>query len=148
MEQQKYSRSVAISMVVANMIGTGVFTALGFQVGALPSPFVLLFLWFIGGIIALAGALSYAEVSTRIPGSGGEYNYLSKLYHPSLGFVSGWMSLIAGFSAPIAVVAIAIGNYFSPVIGIERIEWIAVSFILIVAAIQLTGVKYGGAFQK
>ncbi|MBX7093359.1 MAG: amino acid permease [Flavobacteriales bacterium] len=148
MSQQKYTRSVAISMVVANMIGTGVFTSIGFQVGGLPSAFVILFLWFIGGIIALAGALSYAEVSTRIPGSGGEYNYLSHIYHPSLGFVSGWMSLIAGFSAPICVVAIAIGKYFSPVIGVEDIRIIAVTFIVLVSAIQLFGVRIGGEIQK
>lgn len=145
---QKYTRSVAISMVVANMIGTGVFTSIGFQVGGLPSAFVILFLWFIGGIIALAGALSYAEVSTRIPGSGGEYNYLSKLYHPSLGFLSGWMSLIAGFSAPICLVAIAIGEYFSPVIGVADVRIIAVIFILVVSGMQLLGVRIGGAIQK
>ncbi len=144
----KYTRNVAISMVVANMIGTGVFTSLGYQVLSLPSAPVILLLWIIGGIIALCGALAYAEVSSVIKGSGGEYNYLSKIYHPSLGFVSGWMSLIAGFSAPICVVAFAIGRYFSPVIGVESTQEIAIASILIFTVVHLLGVHAGGQVQK
>jgi len=147
-KKPSYTRNVAISMVIANMIGTGVFTSLGYQVGTLPSGFVILFLWFLGGIIALCGAFTYAEVSTTIKGSGGEYNYLSKIYHPSLGFLSGWMSLIVGFAAPVCAVAIAIGNYFSPVIGIEDKRMIAVVFILVIAGVHLFGIKTGGKFQN
>lgn len=144
----RYTRNVAISMVIANMIGTGVFTSLGYQVGTLPSGFTILFLWFLGGVIALCGAFTYAEISTTIKGSGGEYNYLSQIYHPSVGFLSGWMSLIVGFAAPVCAVAIAIGNYFSPVIGVEDKKAIAVVFILVIAAVHLFGVKVGGKFQN
>ena len=106
----KYSRSVAINVVIANMVGTGIFFALGFQVGSIPSWFSIMILWIIGAIIALLGALCYSEISTRIGGSGGEYHYLSKIYHPALGFIAGGVSFIVGFAAPIAVVAICIGE--------------------------------------
>ena len=110
MISQKYTKSVAISLVIANMIGTGVFTSLGFQISDLEgSGFAILFLWLIGGIIALSGALSYAEIGTMIKGSGGEYNYLSKLYHPALGFISGFISLILGFAAAIGAVSMGVG---------------------------------------
>ena len=107
----KYTRNVAINVVIANMIGTGVFTSLGFQVGSIPSWFSIMVLWTVGAIISLFGAFAYAEISTRISGSGGEYNYLSNIYSKSLGFTAGWISFIVGFSAPIAAVALAIGSY-------------------------------------
>lgn len=84
----KYKPSTAIAVVVANMVGTGVFTSIGFQIVDIKSSFVLLMLWLVGGIAALCGALPYAELASRLPRSGGEYNFLSQLYHPSVGFVS------------------------------------------------------------
>ena len=107
----KYTRNVAINVVIANMIGTGVFTSLGFQVGSIPSWFSIMVLWAVGALISLFGAFAYAEISTRISGSGGEYNYLSKIYSNGLGFTAGWVSFVVGFSAPIAAVALAIGSY-------------------------------------
>ncbi|MDG1659216.1 MAG: amino acid permease, partial [Crocinitomicaceae bacterium] len=91
----KYTRSVATNMVIANMIGTGIFTSLGYQVidGGIPDPFVILVIWLIGGIISLCGATVYGEVATSIPKSGGEYTFLTELYHPLLGFISGWISI-------------------------------------------------------
>ncbi|MDQ6654729.1 MAG: amino acid permease, partial [Verrucomicrobiota bacterium] len=74
------------------MIGTGIFTSLGFQVGDLPSGFAIVALWAVGGLCALCGALSYAELGTALPRSGGEYNFLREIYHPSVGFVAGWIS--------------------------------------------------------
>jgi APA family basic amino acid/polyamine antiporter len=88
----KYPVSVATTLVIANMVGTGVFTSLGFQVGPVPSAPAILILWLVGGIVALCGALCYAEISVSLNRSGGEYHFLSALYHPAVGFISGWTS--------------------------------------------------------
>jgi APA family basic amino acid/polyamine antiporter len=101
----------ALSLVMATMVGTGVYTTLGFQLQDLRGGFAILCLWVLGGVISLCGALSYAELAARIPRSGGEYTYLSEVYHPSLGFMAAVVSLIAGFAAPIALSAMAFGSY-------------------------------------
>lgn len=106
----------ATAIIVANMIGTGVFTSLGFQLLDIGSPFAILMLWAIGGLAALCGALSYAELGTRLPRSGGEYNFLGKIYHPAAGFVSGWISATIGFAAPIAAVALAFSKYTAAIL--------------------------------
>jgi APA family basic amino acid/polyamine antiporter len=100
-------------MVVANMIGTGVFTSIGFQLPDLPAAAPLLSLWLVGGLLSLCGALCYAELVAMLPRSGGEYHLLREVYHPWVGFLAGWISLIAGFAAPIALAAMAFGNYLS-----------------------------------
>ena len=105
MAPRKYSVKTAIAIVVANMIGTGVFTSLGFQLMDIQSTFVLLMLWLVGGVTALCGALTYAELGSSLPRSGGEYNFLSQIYHPMAGFVSGWISATVGFAAPTALAA-------------------------------------------
>src|ERR1035437_2233095 len=96
---RRISGLTATSIVVANMVGTGIFTSLGFQIGDLPSGFVILMLWLIGGACAMCGALCYAELATALPRSGGEYHFLGTIYHPALGFVAGWISATAGFAA-------------------------------------------------
>ena len=101
----------ATCIVVANMVGTGIFTSLGFQVGDLPTGFSILTLWLVGGVCALCGALSYAELGAALPRSGGEYHLLGKIYHPALGFMAGWISATVGFAAPAALAAIAFGQY-------------------------------------
>lgn len=106
----------ATAVIIANMIGTGVFTSLGFQLLDITSAFAILMLWIIGGIAALCGALSYAELGTRLPRSGGEYNFLGEIYHPAAGFVSGWVSATIGFAAPIAAVALAFSKYMAAVL--------------------------------
>ena len=98
------------------MIGTGVFTSLGFQLLDIQSGFVLLLLWAVGGLIAICGALSYAELGASLPRSGGEYHFLTHIYHPAAGFVSGWISSTIGFSAPVALAAITFGTYLGAVI--------------------------------
>ena len=97
------------------MIGTGVFTSLGFQLLGIQSFFVLMMLWLIGGLTALCGALTYAELGANLPRSGGEYNFLSRLYHPAAGFISGWVSATVGFAAPVALAAMTFGAYLSAV---------------------------------
>lgn len=93
------------------MVGTGVFTSLGFQVFDIQSGFALLMLWAVGGLIALCGAVSYGELAAAMPRSGGEYHYLGQIYHPALGFLSGWVSATVGFAAPTALAALALGEY-------------------------------------
>ena len=161
MKEVKYTRRVAINMVIANMIGTGIFTSLGYQVlpapDGIPDPFAILFIWLLGGIIALCGATVYGEIATTINKSGGEYTFLSKIYHPLLGFMSGWISIFIGFSAAIAALAIATGEYFAPILGIEKdtnvlgipfTNFFGAVMIVVVSSIHLRGVKFGGLFQN
>ena len=114
---KKFDQKTAVSVVIANMVGTGVFTSLGFQLLDIQSVSLILLLWIIGGIIALCGALTYAELGAQLPRSGGEYHFLSQLYHPGLGFVSGWISITVGFAAPIALAAMTFGAYLSAAVG-------------------------------
>ena len=113
----KYGFLTAISVVIANMVGTGVFTSLGFQLLEIQSGFVILMLWAAGGLTALCGAMSYAELGAALPRSGGEYSFLSRIYHPAAGFVSGWVSSTIGFAAPSALAAITFGAYATSVIA-------------------------------
>lgn len=117
MAQHKYTSYNAIAVVIANMVGTGVFTSLGYQLLDIQSSFVILLLWLTGGITALCGALTYAELASRMPRSGGEYHFLSRLYHPGAGFVSGWVSLTVGFAAPTALAAMTMAAYLDSSIG-------------------------------
>lgn len=159
MADKKYTRKVAVNMVIANMIGTGIFTSLGYQVlpDGIPDPFAILTIWLLGGIISLCGATVYAEIATTINKSGGEYAFLSDIYHPLLGFVSGWVSMIVGFSAAIAALALAAGEYFIPLIGmtgedtiasISVVKLIAAAAIGLVVIVHIKGVKFGGSFQN
>ncbi|HRF38552.1 MAG TPA: amino acid permease, partial [Saprospiraceae bacterium] len=107
------------SIVVANMVGTGAFTTLGLQLQHIHSTWAILSLWVFGGVIALLGAVSYAELGARMPRSGGEYYYLSQIYHPLAGYLSGWISLTVGFTASIALSAMAMGAYLSEVVGTD-----------------------------
>jgi len=103
----------ATCIVIANMVGTAIFTSLGFQVGSLPTGFSLMALWFVGGICALCGAVAYAELGAALPRSGGEYHFLGTIYHPAVGFLAGWVSATVGFAAPVAAAAIAFGRYLA-----------------------------------
>jgi APA family basic amino acid/polyamine antiporter len=124
--------TTCLSLVTATMVGTGVYTTLGFQLQDLSSGFSILCLWVLGGVISLCGALSYAELAARIPRSGGEYTYLSEIYHPALGFMAAFVSLIAGFAAPIALSAMAFGSYLHaafPFCPVHLSSWIVVLLI-------------------
>lgn len=101
-------------VVIAGMIGSGIFTTSGFTLSDLQSPGRVLFAWFIGGLIALCGAVAYGELARRLPQSGGEYLYLSRLVHPFVGFQAGWISLTVGFSGSIALVALTFEEYVVP----------------------------------
>ncbi|MFN5171355.1 MAG: APC family permease [Cyclobacteriaceae bacterium] len=144
---KNYSLTVATALVMANMVGTGVFTSLGYQVGPLPSGFVILVLWLVGGVVALSGALAYAEIASTLKKSGGEYTMLTELASPSLGFLAGWTSFIAGFAGAISAVAIAIGEYATKLTG-APVKLIAVVAVIAVTAIHWFGVRTGGIAQN
>ncbi len=147
----------AIAIVAANQIGTGVFTSIGFQVFDITSGFSLAFLWFLGGLVALSGAFAYGELSAAMPRSGGEYHLLSEIYHPIVGFTSGWISIAVGFTAPIAAASMAMGAYGSSVlVSLNSIlpeskdfasQIIAVSAVSIVTLVHLLKDKIVSTFQ-
>lgn len=124
MSRLKFGSSTVIAVVIANMVGTGVFTSLGFQLLDLRSGFVLLALWAVGGVAALCGAMTYAELGAALPRSGGEYNFLSRIYHPAAGFVSGWVSATIGFAAPTALAAITFAAYATSALADEPTGWL------------------------
>jgi APA family basic amino acid/polyamine antiporter len=166
MAEEKLERKLglfpATNIVVANMIGAGIFTTSGLLMSGLNDPVLMLILWAVGGIIALCGALSYGELGAAMPGAGGEYLFLSKLYHPIFGFLSGWVSFIVGFSAPIAASALGFSEYFTRAVpgfsiwiqnnglmGPELTKKVlAVSVILIFTFIHYRGIKYGARIQN
>ena len=140
--------STATALAVASMIGIGVFTSLGFQVRNLPSGFALLALWAVGGLVALCGALSYAELATAFPRSGGEYNLLSRIYHRSVGFMAGWLSATVGFSAPTALAAMAFSGYLADAWpGAPQVA-AALAVVWIVSLVHLLGTQGASAFQN
>ncbi|MBL8239172.1 MAG: amino acid permease [Bryobacterales bacterium] len=103
----------ATALVFSNMIGTGIFTTTGFLAGDLGDPWLVISIWGVGAMIALAGALCYSELGINFPSSGGEYVYLTEAYGPTWGFMDGWVSFFAGFSAPVALAALAFSEYLS-----------------------------------
>lgn len=128
------------------MVGTGAFTSLGFQLKDLNNPTVVLLLWVLGGVIALSGAFSYAEIGTHITRSGGEYAFLSKLFHPLIGYLSGWISITVGFAAPIALSAMAFVAYF-PVDNLNP-KWASILLVAIITFIHTKSLNLSSKFQN
>jgi APA family basic amino acid/polyamine antiporter len=152
----------ATAIVVADMVGVGVFTSLGFQVIDIKSGFSLLLLWVVGGIVAICGAFCYAELAAMFPRSSGEYNFLRRIYHPAFGFVAGWLSATVGFAAPIALAAMAFSKYLTSsmpnllpslpatAFGLP-VDWsllIGLAITWLAAAVHLGGVRFGGAYHN
>ena len=138
MARDKFRFFTVTSVVIANMIGTGVFTSLGFQLLDIRSGFALLMLWAIGGLVALGGALTYAEIGAALPRSGGEYNLLRQIYHPAAGFVSGWISSTIGFAGPTALGAMTFAAYLASVFpdGLnDNLRKLAAAALVIVMAL-------------
>jgi len=139
----------ASALVVANMIGAGVFTTSGFALADLGRPEPVLLAWGVGGLIALCGALSYGALARRIPESGGEYTFLSRTVHPLAGFLAGWVSLLVGFTAPIAAAALALQAYLADSFGLAgRPEWIGTSAILIAGLMHGLRLRTGVVLQN
>ena len=137
----------AASFVIASMIGTGVFTSLGYQLVDIQSIFPLIMLWVIGGVIALCGALTYSELATVYPRSGGEYHLLTIIVHPSLGFAAGIVSSTVGFAAPAVLAAMALGNYLSAVIPFSHPTIIALGTIIGIHLLHMLSIRWGIIFQ-
>ncbi len=138
---------VATAIVVADMVGVGVFTSLGFQVKDIPSGFAILLLWIVGGVVALCGVFSYSELGAMFPRSSGEYNFLSRAFHPAFGFLAGWVSATVGFSAPVALAAMAFGEYGKAVFPGAPPMALAVGAVWFVSLVQLSGVRHSSTFQ-
>lgn len=145
---QRIGLFTATSLVIANMVGTGVFTSLGFQLVGLSTGMSLLLLWLVGGIAALTGALVYGEIGSRYPKSGGEYNYLSRIYHPLAGFLSGWVSATVGFAAPVAAASVAMGTYVHSVFPEAPVQWLAALVVVSISLIHSIHFGAGKAFQN
>jgi basic amino acid/polyamine antiporter, APA family len=144
----RVSGLTATSIVVADMVGVGVFTSLGFQVKDITSGFSLLALWIIGGIVAMCGAISYAELALMFPRSSGEYNFLRRIYHPAFGFVAGFLSATVGFAAPVALAAMAFSVYFRSVIPDAPLPWPGLVVVWLISLVHLSGIRQGSAFQN
>ena len=156
----------ATVLVVANMIGTGIFTTSGFIIQELGHPMVLLLCWLIGGIFALCGALCYGELGAAFPEAGGEYVYLRESFGKLVAFLSGWISLLVGFSAPIAASAIAFATYsgsifplpshprFSLTISgitlltVSPINLLSIAAIVILSLVHYHSIKFGSRVQN
>jgi APA family basic amino acid/polyamine antiporter len=125
------------------MVGTGVFTAPGLVLLDVGSPLAALAAWGVGGALARCGALSYAELSAALPESGGEYRLLGRVYHPAAGFAAGIVSLVVGFSAPLAASALAFGHYLAAAVpGVPPVP-AAAALVLVAAALHAAHVGAG-----
>ncbi len=134
------------------MIGTGVFTSLGFQLLDIRSGFVLLLLWGLGGLVALCGAMTYAELGAALPRSGGEYNFLSRIFHPVAGFVSGWVSATIGFAAPTALAAMTFSAYATHSWANEPDAWVekalAIGLVIVLTFVHTSSRRNSGGLQS
>jgi APA family basic amino acid/polyamine antiporter len=139
------------NIVIANMIGAGIFTTSGLLMTGLKKPLLMLSLWAVGGLIALCGALSYGELGAAMPRAGGEYAFLSRLFHPLFGFLSGWVSFFAGFSAPIAASAIGFSEYLTrafPGLAGPGKKFYSFLVILVFTCIHARGIELGARVQN
>lgn len=148
MTTKKLGILTASSLVISSMIGTGVFTSLGFQVVDIKSGFSILFLWLIGGVVAFCGAVCYAELGSVYKRSGGEYNLLRELYHPALGFVAGWVSITVGFAAPASLAAMALASYLGTIIPSLPENHIAAATIVLFGVIHAQSLQLGSRIQN
>lgn len=145
--KKKIGISTASAIVIANMIGTGVFTSVGFQLNSVQNTWGILLLWLIGGLLSLFGAFAYAELGTHFKESGGDYIYLSRIFHPLLGYLSAWAGLTVGFSAPVALAAMAFTKYLAP-FGLRDNVWLAVGVIIIIGLMHSFTIRHSSRFQN
>jgi basic amino acid/polyamine antiporter, APA family len=138
----------ATVVVIASMIGAGVFTTSGFLLADLGSPWIVLLAWCVGGIQAALGALCYGALARRIPESGGEYIFLSRTLHPSAGYLAGWVSLFVGFSAPLAAAAFAFGEYTGPWMPELDARMLGTLLILLFGVVHALHVGRGAQLQN
>jgi basic amino acid/polyamine antiporter, APA family len=145
--KKKISIYTASAIVIANMIGTGVFTSVGFQLSSIQNTWAIILLWAVGGLLALFGAFAYAELGTHFKESGGDYIYLSRVFHPMLGYLSAWAGLTVGFSAPVALAAMAFTKYLAP-FGLKDNLWLAIGVIVLIGLMHSFTIKHSSRFQN
>ncbi len=145
--KRKIGIFTASSIVVANMIGTGVFTSIGFQLSSVQNTWGILLLWLVGGILGLFGAFAYAELGTHFKESGGDYIFLSRVFHPVFGYLSAWAGLTIGFSAPVALAAMAFTRYLAP-FGLNNNVWLAVAVIVFIGLMHSFTLRHSSRFQN
>ncbi|UJR83258.1 APC family permease [Sandaracinus amylolyticus] len=144
---RRITTRTATMLVIASTIGTGAFTTTGLLLADLGGALPVMIVWALGGALAMCGALAYGELTAAMPENGGEYALLSRIYHPAVGFVSGWISLIVGFSAPMAAAAIAFGAYLEPLLpGVSGKVW-AIALILVFSGVHASGARGGARLQ-
>ena len=147
----KFRYPTITAIVIANMVGTGVFTSLGFQLLDIQSGFVILLLWAVGGLIAVSGAMTYAELGAAFPRSGGEYNFLSEIYHPAVGFVAGFVSATIGFAGPSALAAMTFAAYATSILDVTQNAWlergVAVALIAVLTVVHAGRRRNSGSLQ-
>ena len=149
LERHVHLRS-ATALVVANIIGAGIFTTTGFQAADLPHPGWIFVLWVVGGVLALCGATCYAELGAALPEAGGEYVYLRRAYGPLLAFLTAFVSLVAGFSAPIASACKGLARYlthFFPGVSGGGEDLLAIGVVLLLTAVHARAVRPGMRFN-
>jgi len=146
-ESQKIGWKTAMWLVVACMIGTGVFTSLGFQLMDVQNTWSIIILWVLGGVFALIGAFTYAELGTHFKESGGDYIFLSRIFHPFVGYLYAWTSLCVGFSAPIGIAAMAMTNYLEPINPSVFNKWFGIGVIVLLTAVHSISVHRSGQVQ-
>ncbi len=144
---QKVSLTTATALVIANMIGTGVFTSIGFQAADIPDAKAILAVWVLGAIVALCGGISYAKVAELYPGQGGEYHFITKAWHPTLGLVGGMVSIISGFAAPVALAAMTFAAYFSVLFQHVDVNITSIIVVTFVTIFHLFSIKLSSKFQ-
>src|SRR5450432_546333 len=137
----------ALALVVSSMVGTGVFTTAGFMLAGLGSPRLVLGVWALTGLLALAGAAVYAELGAMMTRAGGEYVYLSRAFHPALGFISGWVALFVGFAAPMAAGALAFGKYLQTLAPGVPVRGAAFALVALATALHAREVRRAGIVQ-
>jgi APA family basic amino acid/polyamine antiporter len=147
MKDHKLGLFSGIGMVIANMIGAGVFLSTGFMAQDL-NPKQILWAWVIGAFLALCGARAYAGIAQLVPRSGGEYRYLSTLIHPALGYLAGWASLLLGFSAPIAIDAIAAGAFANTLAYWVNPKLFAALLIVLLTGVHAIRLRFSVAAQN
>lgn len=145
--KKKITVYTASAIVVANMIGTGVFTSLGFQLSAVQNTITIVLLWLSGGILSLFGAFAYAELGTHFKESGGDYIYLSRIFHSLLGYLSAWAGLTVGFSAPVALAAMAFTKYLAP-FGLQNNMWLAIAVIILIGLMHSFTIRHSSRLQN
>lgn len=143
----------ASCVLVSNVVGAGIFTTTGFMARDLGHPGLILSIWLIGALIALAGALSYSELGAAFPVAGGEYAYLRRAYGPFVGFLSGWTSFTIGFSAAIAAGAVSFTAYFLQLFPLDdeggrQSTILALALLWSITGFHLAGVGAGGVLQR